>query len=200
MRRKLTVVPFAVALGAVLVAVGCRVRFEPEAPDFVTYGWQLMGEQNYRGAIEQFINGTVVSPDYADGWNGLGWTYARLGRADTSTANFDIGADLADPSIVGTEILAGRSFSNLALGEFSAAVSDAREALRRAPAWVFRHDPTMTYKHLILTAATGFFGLGEFDSSLVWVRRLDDTFGADVSTQSGWSKLAIKLEALRAEL
>ena len=183
-----------------LVAGGCRNRIIPETPDYVEYGWELLAEESYRASIEQFQAGTERNAAYADGWNGLGWAYARLGSADTSAQRFTTAVTKSDTSIVGTEVLAGRSFARLALGQFSGAVSDARGALFLTPDWVFQRDVTVTYQHLYLTAATGFYGLGEFDSSLVWVRKLDDTFSADVATGSGRSQLAAKLEALEAGL
>ncbi|MFB0515654.1 MAG: hypothetical protein ACETWG_03510 [Candidatus Neomarinimicrobiota bacterium] len=197
MRRKLVYVPLAYAIGLTLAVTACQVEMEPEAPDYVEEGWQLLAERQYRAAIGQFSEGTAVLPEYADGWNGLGWAYGKLSIADTSVVNFDIGGGLSDPTIIGVEILAGRSFSNLALGEFSDAVADAKKALSRAPIWVFRRDPTLSYRHLVHTVATGFFGLAEFDSCLVWVQRLDNTFTVDVTSLSGRSKLAAKLEALK---
>ncbi|MFB0515656.1 MAG: tetratricopeptide repeat protein [Candidatus Neomarinimicrobiota bacterium] len=185
---------------AVLIVGGCREQVLPEAPDYVEYGWELLTEGSYRAAITQFEAGTELDDSYADGWNGLGWAYAKLGIADTSADHFSEGVGLADTSIVGTEILAGRSFARLALGSFSGAVDDGKAALSRSPTWVFRRDVTVTYEHVTLTVATGFYSLGEFDSCLVWIRKLDDTFTANVSTLSGRSRLAAKLETLEEDL
>ncbi len=192
----------------VLIMGGCRTPVEPETPDYVEYGWELMADSLYRAAIVQFESGvsTEMDPSYADGWNGLGWAYARLGAADTSNLRFTTAATKSDTSdttavAVATEILAGRSFARLALGQFSGAVADAKGALALTPDdWVFRRDPTVTYEHLYLTAATGYYGQGEFDSCLVWVKRLDSGFDTDVATLSGRSRLAAKLEALKAGL
>ena len=107
---------------------------------------------------------------------------------------------MADTTIVGTEVLAGRSFARLALRQFSGAVSDARAALLLTPDWEFRRDATITYEDLILTAAAGFYSLAQFDSSLVWVRKLDNTFATDVTTLAGKYRLAAKLEALEEDL
>lgn len=187
---------------AVLIIAGCREPVYPDAPDYVEYGWELWTEGSYRAAIAQFDTAASqeLDPDYADAWNGLGWSYARLGAADTSADKFTVGVNLSDTSIVGTEILAGRSFTRLALGQFSGAVSDAKGALNLASEWIFQRDPDVTYEHLTLTVATGFYGLGAFDSCLVWVRKLDDTFSTNVTTLSGRSRLADKLEALEEEL
>lgn len=183
-----------------LLMVGCRERIEPETPDYVEYGWELIAEGDYRGAIAQFEEGTDIDDDYADGWNGLGWAYAKLGVADTSVTNFTEGVSLSDTTVVGTEILAGRSFARLALGSFSGAVSDGKNALSATPNWAFRRDPLIDYEHVELTVATGFYGLGEFDSSLVWVRKLDSEFTANVATVAGVSRLAAKLADLEDDL
>lgn len=200
MGRKLNISIVFLVIFMALIAGGCRDLIEPETPDYVEYGWELMADSLYRAAIVQFEDGKELDPEYADGWNGLGWAFARLGSADTSAERFTTAATKSDTSIVGTEVLAGRSFARLALGQFSGAVSDAKGALYLTPDWEFRRDPTVTYEHLYLTAATGFYGLGEFDSCLVWVRKLDNTFSTDVTTLSGRYRLAAKLEALKGGL
>ena len=183
------------------VTFGCRERIEPESPDYVEHGWELMAEQGYRGAIPQFEEGATIDPLYADAFNGLGWAYAKLGSADTSAENFATGADLGDTTVVGTEILAGLAFSQLALGEFVVAVDSGKAALSRDKFWEFEHDATLNYLHLRLTIATGFYGLGEFDSSLVWVKRINVTYNnTDLETLSGRYDLAVELEELRENL
>ncbi len=202
MKRKLSIATGVLVSLLALTMGGCRDRVEPETPDYVEYGWELMADSLYPAAIVQFEAGTELEDSYADGWNGLGWAYARLDSAGISDTSFSTGADLVvdDTSIVGTEIFAGRSFANLALGEFDEAVDDAKDALERTPTWEFRRDPAVTYRHLYLTAATAFYGLGEFDSSLVWVKRLDSRFDADVATLSGRSQLAARLQTLKGGL
>ena len=208
MKRKLSIAMGLLVSLLALIMGGCRDRVEPETPDYVEYGWELMAEQSYRAAIVQFEAGTGREASYADGWNGLGWAFARLGAADTSNQRFITAAaksDISDTTAVAvavaTEILAGRSFARLALGQFSGAVSDAKGALALTPDdWEFRRDNTVTYEHLYLTAATGFYGWGEFDSCLVWVRKLDNTFSTDTATLSGRSRMAAKLEALKGGL
>ena len=206
MNRRLCIFSILIVSLLALIMGGCRTPVEPETPDYVEYGWELMADTSYRAAIVQFETGTELNPSYADGWNGLGWAYARLGAADTSNLRFTTAVTKSDTSSdttavdVVTEILAGRSFARLALGQFSDAVSDAKGALSFASDWVFRRDSTVTYRHLYLTAATGFYGQGEFDSCLVWVRKLDNTFSVNDTTLSGRSRLAAKLEALKSGL
>ena len=182
------------------VTFGCRERIEPESPDFTEYGWELMAEQDYRGAIPHFEEGTVLDPTYADSWNGLGWAYAKLGGADSSADNFIIAAAKDDTTVVGTEILAGLAFSKLALGEFEDAVTNGKVALDRTPDWIFRHDSNIYFDHLTLLIATGYYGWGKFDSSLVWVQQLDPTYDADLTTLQGRYDLAAKLEEIRQSI
>lgn len=198
MDRRLLRITISIA-GLMLLAIGgCRERLSPETPDYVEYGWELWTEQDYREAIAQFEIGKTEDAGYADSWNGLGWAYAKLGAADTSASQFTVGAALNDTTFVATEILAGRSFARLALGDTNA-VADAKAALTRTPAWEFARDPNLSYLHLYLTVASGFYSWGKFDSCLVWVRKLDDTFSVDVTTLPGRSELAAKLQALGNE-
>lgn len=185
------------AFGAILaVLTGCREKLIPDSIDYVEYGWELWQEENYRVAMEQFGIGKDMDNLSADAWNGLGWSYAALGSADTSEARFTSGSSLNDASRVGAEILAGRSFARLALGSYAESVADAKAALAKEPLWVFYRDSTMTFEHLYLNAATAFYGQGEFDSSYVWVRKLVPTFEADVSTLAGRKALADRLQVL----
>lgn len=204
MNRRLCIFFILIVSLLALIVGGCRTLVEPETPDYVEYGWELMADTSYRAAIVQFKAGieagTELDPSYADGWNGLGWAYAGLGAADTSELRFTTAVTKSDTTIVGTEILAGRSFARLALGQFSGAVSDADSALSLTPAWIFRRNTTITYQHLYLTVATGYYGQGKFDSCLVWIRKLDNTFSVNDTTLSGRSRLAAKLEALKSGL
>ena len=190
---------------SLLMGTACRDRVVPEAPDFVEYGWELFAEGDLRGALVQFTNG--VNPaeggdaDYTDGYNGQGWAYARLGIGDTSVISFNSALNTTDTdSIVATEWRAGRSFASLAEGDFATSVSDGEDALGRTPDWAFRRDFSITFKHLTLTVATAYYGQAEYNSCLVWIRKLDDTFMTDVTTLAGRSKLAARLESLKSEI
>ena len=183
-----------------LILPGCRVVTEKEAMDFILDGWESMDEGRYSDAVVDFSKATELEPTMADAWNGLGWAYARLNHPDTSVAFFNVGENLNDQTQVGTEILAGRAFSNLALGEYLLAINDATAALEQNETWVFRRDPSLTFKQLELTVATSHFALGDYAASLTWVQKLDAGFEVDLDILSGIAKLAEKLEALKDEL
>lgn len=192
---------------SLFMGAACRALVEPEAPDYVEYGWELFAEGDLQGALGQFKNGVGTGtaevggdPDYADGWNGQGWAYARLGVGDTSVTRFTTALNKTDTSIVATERLAGRSFASLAEGDFATSVSDAKAALLLTPNWAFRRDMTITSDHLTLTVAIAFYGQAEYDSCLAWIRKWDDTFTTDVTTLAGRSKLAARLESRKSEL
>ena len=199
MTLKLFTGSLALFIASLLTITGCG-KHEPAPPDYTILGWRALGEGDYYGAIEYFEEGALESPDHADFWNGLGWAYGRLGYADTSLMKFDTGITLNDTTIVGTEVLAGRSFTNLALAEYNQAIDDGKDALSLAPFWVFRRDPSISFQHLTLNVATAFCSLGEFDSCLVWVRKLDGHFFTDVNTLTGKALLVAKLEDLENEL
>jgi tetratricopeptide (TPR) repeat protein len=179
---------------------GCRVVTEKEALDFTQDGWESMDEGRYSDAVVDFRKASELEPTLTDAWNGLGWAYARLDSPGISVGYFNTGEGFNDQSVIGTEILAGRSFSNLALGEYLLAINDADGALDRSPNWVFRRDPAITFKQLILTVATAHYALGEYASSLTWIQMLDAGFSVDVATLPGLAKLAEKLEALKDEI
>ncbi|MCK4578312.1 MAG: hypothetical protein KAU50_05950, partial [Candidatus Marinimicrobia bacterium] len=165
---------------------GCREKLEPITPDYVEYGWELYALEDYRGSIPHFVDGAALDADYADAWNGLGWAYAGLGDADSSALNFTTGKAIDDTTAVGDDILAGLAFAKLAQGEYAAAILNGETVLARTPSWSFTHNTSLTSLRLALTVATAYYGLGEFDSSLVWIQReLNETFLTDVSTLQG---------------
>jgi tetratricopeptide (TPR) repeat protein len=194
---------FTIAIGSIILLLtmpGCRVVTEKEALDFIQDGWESMDEGRYSDAVVDFNKAVNLEPTLTDAWNGLGWAYAHLDSPGISVENFNAGESFNDQSVIGTEILAGRSFSNLALGEYLLAINDANGALDRAPTWVFRRDPSITFKQLIVTVATSYFAIGEYESSLTWIQMLDAGFTVDVTTPPGRARLAEKLEALKDEI
>ena len=184
------------ALSLLMLSAACREELKPDPTDYVEYGWELAAEGEYQAAIEEFGEGIILAPNLADGYNGLGWVYGKLDSLDKSAEQFGVGVNLGDTTIVHTELLAGLSFVDLALGDFGEAVTQGRKAYLRTPDWIFRRDSTITYQDVIVTVAVGHYSLGAFDSSLVWVKRLVAEFDADVATRVGRSELAAKLEDL----
>ena len=192
---------YTASLALILLSfVACRGPVKPAEPDYLDDGWMLFGEQNYQAAIEQFGFAVEEDPDLADGWNGLGWAFGKLDQAPSSETSFSQGISLGVSSIVGTELLAGRSFARLARGDFSGVIDDADAALARSGRWVFSRDVNIGYKQLILNTAVAYFSLADFAASLSRVQQLDSGFNADVTTLPGRAQLAAKLEALQAGL
>jgi tetratricopeptide (TPR) repeat protein len=181
------------------LAVGCRKEVLPDEIDYVDYGWILMAELDYRGAIENFNLGIAEDATYADANNGLGWAYIKLGEADSASIKFELAT--ADTSEVGTEIYAGRAFTKLALDEYTVAVTNARTALTQDPLWIFEHDTSILYEHLYLVGAIGYFSLAEYDSCLVWIQKIEDLFDVeDLTRTAAPAELADKLAELNSAL
>jgi len=178
----------------------CRQKIIPQSPDFVAYGWELVRDGLYAEALPQFREGVALDPSNADAHNGMGWCYGKLHVADSSALHYTDGIGLGDTSIVRIELRAGRSFAYLALGEYDSVVVDARQVVQLVPNWIFRRDSSITVSNVIVTGAAGFYATGRFDSSLVWVQRLEPTFSVDVSTLPGQAELAAKLEELAGDL
>jgi len=94
---------------------------------------------------------TAVSEDanWMDGYNGLGWSYAKLMVLDSSIDNFITGLskpqDKWNPTNIHAEILAGLTFAYHAQGkdkktiEYGRAFLDSTVKPLKA-GWVFAHD------------------------------------------------------------
>ena len=59
------------------------------------YGWDLYEEGEYENANVWFEEAVFEDINYKDGYNGLGWTYGKLAKLDSSIANFRQGHALA---------------------------------------------------------------------------------------------------------
>ncbi|MFC1481221.1 tetratricopeptide repeat protein [Candidatus Neomarinimicrobiota bacterium] len=181
-----------------LIAVGCTRKVVTVERDYLGTGWQNYTELNYDAALDQFELALLADPEDADGLNGLGWTYAVLGETTPSLSNFTTGLDFRDPGLVGTEILAGLTFTYLALGDYGSTVATATTALNRSANWIFQHDAAVTHHDLRLALAIGYYGLGDFEASLTWVRTLVPSYSANASTPAGRAQLAEQIETLSA--
>ena len=194
------------------------------------HAWELYALKDYENSNIWFIESAFDDSVYKDAYNGLGWTYGKLGNIQSSISNFEFGlslilTDTVDVDInlvgsghnVGQQIYAGLTMAYHARGDsanYSKAVSSGNTFLAMtgdsayatsqvASPWQFSRDTNVNSRHIIWTLSSSYFALSQFDESLSKVHQLmsnPTVFSPDVSTVVGRRELAEQLETLRGTL
>jgi len=188
-------------LSLILLAsmIGCRERIEPQADDFVEYGWTLYAERDFQNAYAEFQDGLGLDSLYIDGYNGSGWCYVEFNRADTALGYFESGLEYIteDSSQVYYELLTGRAFSAQVLGDYQTTIDAGELVYAGHPVFEFTHDWRINYVDIVALVAAAHYALGEFSAALTWVQKLDTAFVVDVSTNQGRADLIKKIETFQ---
>ncbi|MEA3288009.1 MAG: hypothetical protein U9Q77_11640 [Candidatus Marinimicrobia bacterium] len=194
--KKMTMI---LALLLLTLFMGCREKIEPEADDFVEYGWTLYAERDFLAAYAEFQEGVTMDSMYIDGYNGSGWCYVEFNSPDTAIAIFSEGLDYitVDSSQVRFEMLAGLALSYHVSGDYGRAITRGTELYTFRPVFEFTHDWRINYMDIIIMVAASHYAQGSFSTALTWVQKLDETFTVDVSTNKGRADLIKKIEALQ---
>jgi tetratricopeptide (TPR) repeat protein len=186
-----------------LLVISCRKPYVPVPTDYTEYAWTLYLEGKYSDALYWFDQAIINYQDYADGYNGKGWTQGKRGKADSAVVDFTTALtyiDSTDTSVLQYNIRAGRSFAYHAVGLYQSSIEDGLSVLDADSFWVFVRDTTANYKDIQIILAADYFGLGDFLSSLEWVQALDSTFSVDVIDPSGVTLLSEKIEELMGNI
>lgn len=178
--------------------MGCRERIEPEADDFVEYGWALYAERDFRGAFAEFQEGISLDSLYIDGYNGSGWCYTEFNSPDTAISHFNKGLNYTTVNDqIRFEMLAGLALSYHAIGDYTRAISKGAELYGFQPLFEFTYDLRINYVDIAVLVAASYYAQGSFPEALIWVQKLDADFSVDVSTTEGRADLIVKIEALQ---
>lgn len=134
-------------------------------------GWRLFSEGKYSQAVSKFNQAIDGDSDLATAYDGLGWTYARMGMLQSSVDNFTfVLSILVDPS---QDTYAGASMAHLALKNYEDASNMSNWALEvYGNRYDFRYDHDVTDVTLRLVRATSRFYLGLYESSYADVKLL----------------------------
>jgi hypothetical protein len=63
--------------------------------------------------------------------------------------------------------------------------------------WLFSYNETLGYEDLDLILSASYFALRDLSQSLTYVKKLNPSFAADITTYEGESALAEEIERLR---
>jgi|TARA_Y100000310_G_scaffold3553_1_gene4448 tetratricopeptide (TPR) repeat protein len=209
-----------------LLLFNCRKIATPTEMDMSEYGWVLFDQGSYKKSNQWFFEAVFEDTSYKDGYNGLGWTYGKIGELDSSISNFKLGRrrglqDTTDrdynllfsgetpPHNPVKECTAGLAFAYHAKNDHKSAISYSDTLLNSVgdssytkftgtPGWKFSRDVTISSIQVIWVLASSYFAQGNFQESLTQVKRLvDPPFEPDLTTVEGVAELAEKIEWLR---
>ena len=205
---KKTTLLFFVSIG-ILFVDGCRKNFSTTAEHKASYGWEMYELKDYLKSREWFFNSVETDKKWKDGYNGLGWSYAKLLEMDSldtenigSIRTFHRGLlqpkDPWNSTDVHLEILAGLTFAYHAKGNDKEAVKFGNALIdstliglnpSRWHSWAFSHDSTLNYLDLRITMASSYFALAEFDSTQVHLKVVLDSLGSSTKLISDYKSL-----------
>ena len=185
-RMSKTTLLFIMAIGLITMDA-CRKKFYATAEDMAEYGWELFETKEYLPSNAWFLDAVSKDSDWKDGYNGLGWTYAKLMVLDSSISHFTTGLAKKqhqwNPIDVQSEILAGLTFANHALGKDAKVIQYGRAFLDSTvkpltAGWMFTHDSLLNYLDVRITLAASYFAVGKFDSTILQVTVILDSLNS----------------------
>jgi len=212
-RLRKTTLLFMITIGVISIDA-CRKNYDATAEDMTEYGWVLYTAEDYLSSNEWFNSSIVENDKWKDGYNGLGWSYAKLMVIDTSIAHFITGLatekDKWMTTDVQSEILAGLVFAYHAKGLDAAAVTYGRAfidstAKPLTPGWIFSHDSLLNHLDVRITLASSYFAVGKFDSASLQVQIVLDSLNSSViaisdTSLEGRRKMAEQISSLQTSL
>ena len=207
-------------LGFILFSMNCRQPVIPTEEDLADYGWTLYETGKFQEAREWFYDAVAKDSSYADGYNGIGWCYGKLRRADSAAAYFHISQtkpfDSYDTPDLDLDLYAGLTFAYSGMHIDSLVREYATYVLIERPIlgpWQFSHDKKINHLDVRLELALADFNMGYFtscrdnlqsiynDSSYQsYPQNTVESLTMNVETLSGRAELAQLLQSLQQTL
>ncbi len=197
-----TMIALSVSLMLSLVACGGGGGGGPEdtAASLTAEGWELFEQGKYAEAIEKFNDALALDDTYADAYNGLGWSNAKLDELLDALTNFDLCIDNGmsdEPDPYAGKAVVYRDY-DAASDHFSQAITAALTALEKDRRYVFSHYTSFDWKDLMIVLAQCYFALKDYTTANAWVDSLPDSHPADPQSETFVSDLSAEIERLES--
>ena len=206
--------------GFIIFSMNCRQPVIPTEEDLANYGWTLYETGKYQEAREWFYDAVAKDSSYADGYNGIGWCFGKLRRADSAAVYFHISQtkpfDSYDTPDLDLDLYAGLTFAYSGMHIDSLVREYATYVLVERPIlgpWKFSHDKKINHLDVRLELALADFNMGYFtscrdnlqsiynDSSYQsYPQNTVESLTMNVETLSGRAELAQLLQSLQQTL
>ncbi len=167
------------------------------AADLTNQGWALFVQGKYEEAIERFTRATQLDANYADAYNGLGWSYANTKVDSLAKALINFNLCIAKDT-THADPYAGRApvYRDLNPPQFQDAINTATTALTKDSDYEFVHYTDFNWRDLHLIKAQCYYGLKEYTQALAEVVILDTDYMLDPGSPTFVRDLAAKIEDL----
>ena len=195
--------------GFILFSINCRQPVIPTEEDLSNYGWTLYETGNYQEAREWFYDAVAKDSSYADGYNGIGWCFGKLRRADSAAVYFHISQtkpfDSYDTPDLDLDLYAGLTFAYSGMHIDSLVREYATYVLVERPIlgpWKFSHDNKINHLDVRLELALADFNMGYFTSCRDNLQSIYNDSSYQSYPQNTVESLTMNVETLlgRAEL
>ena len=195
--------------GLVLFSMNCRQPVIPTEEDLADYGWTLYETGKYQEAREWFYDAVAKDSSYADGYNGIGWCFGKLRRADSAAVYFHISQtkpfDSYDTPDLDLDLYAGLTFAYSGMHIDSLVREYATYVLVERPIlgpWKFSHDNKINHLDVRLELALADFNMGYFTSCRDNLQSIYNDSSYQSYPQNTVESLTMNVETLlgRAEL
>ncbi len=129
------------------------------AENLTESGWLVWEAGDYAAADPLFQDALVFDGDYADAFNGLGWTALSLGNLSEAVIHFQmaVGNELETEDARVGLLAANKELP----GQLSQAAANGILVLQNDPNYVFSHDPSIDADLVRLMLSQVYFRLGE---------------------------------------
>ena len=195
--------------GFTLFSMSCRQPVIPTEEDLADYGWTLYETGKYQEAREWFYDAVAKDSSYADGYNGIGWCFGKLRRADSAAVYFHISQtkpfDSYDTPDLDLDLYAGLTFAYSGMHIDSLVREYATYVLVERPIlgpWKFSHDNKINHLDVRLELALADFNMGYFTSCRDNLQSIYNDSSYQSYPQNTVESLTMNVETLlgRAEL
>ena len=195
--------------GFTLFSINCRQPVIPTEEDLAGYGWTLYETGKYQEAREWFYDAVAKDSSYADGYNGIGWCFGKLRRADSAAVYFHISQtkpfDSFDTPDLDLDLYAGLTFAYSGMHIDSLVREYATYVLVERPIlgpWKFSHDNKINHLDVRLELALADFNMGYFTSCRDNLQSIYNDSSYQSYPQNTVESLTMNVETLlgRAEL
>ena len=195
--------------GLTLFSMNCRQPVIPTEEDLAGYGWTLYETGKYQEAREWFYDAVAKDSSYADGYNGIGWCFGKLRRADSAAVYFHISQtkpfDSYDTPDLDLDLYAGLTFAYSGMHIDSLVREYATYVLVERPIlgpWKFSHDNKINHLDVRLELALADFNMGYFTSCRDNLQSIYNDSSYQSYPQNTVESLTMNVETLlgRAEL
>ena len=195
---KTMTIRFALVAALALALISCNSDGggSKSAAELTSDGWGAFAGGNFSAARDDFEQAIVVDANFADAYNGSGWSNARLGVLGTAAARFTTGLTKSSSN---NDMKGGFAFVLNAQKDYAQSAFYASAVITANASWTFAHDARFAAADLHLLLAEDYFSQPspDFAASLAEVRILNPSFSADVSTVAGQTALGREIERLR---